>query len=388
MSEQHPTRFYEFGPFRLDVAEGQLWRDGEAIQLTRKSFKVLTLLVANGSHVVDKNELMEKVWPDTFVEENRLADNISTLRKLLGDDPRSPSYIRTVPGRGYRFVADVRQVDDDAVVLVERTRTHVVIQEDRESRLAAADTDARASREESVDRALPPSNGHFGEISLNECDFNNLKFINFRGMQADVISFKDNKGISKPSLIVDRMSFKLIRPVNVQQLQFLFGRYDPEFYTNLEASFRASGYPDEADNVFVAKKRAERREKCPNIWRLCESRGGYFWNLFQDVLAGYGKRLQYLLFWSLGFLIIGTIVFRSERGMRTKDWDDTRYYAGKYRAFWYSLDLFLPIIKLGEADIWTPRDNRRWAILYKKIHIIIGSLFVPIGLAAWTGIIK
>lgn len=156
MSEQHPTRFYEFGPFRLDVAEGQLWRDGEAIQLTRKSFKVLTLLVANGSHVVDKNELMRKVWPDAFVEENRLADNISTLRKLLGDDPRSPSYIQTVPGRGYRFVADVRQVNDDAVALVERTRTHVIIQEDSESRLAAADTDARASREESVDRALPP----------------------------------------------------------------------------------------------------------------------------------------------------------------------------------------------------------------------------------------
>ena len=56
---------------------GQLWRDGEAIQLPPKSFKVLTLLVANGSHVVDKNELMEKVWPDAFVEENRLADNIS-----------------------------------------------------------------------------------------------------------------------------------------------------------------------------------------------------------------------------------------------------------------------------------------------------------------------
>ncbi|HKP36443.1 MAG TPA: hypothetical protein VJT71_06265 [Pyrinomonadaceae bacterium] len=74
--------------------------------------------------------------------------------------------------------------------------------------------------------------------------------------------------------------------------------------------------------------------------------------------------------------------------MRTKDGKDAADYAEKYHPFWYSLDLFLPIIKLGEADLWTPRDDRRWAILYKKIHIIIGSLFVPIGLAAWTGIIK
>ena len=74
--------------------------------------------------------------------------------------------------------------------------------------------------------------------------------------------------------------------------------------------------------------------------------------------------------------------------MRTKDGKDTENYEGKYNAFWYSLDLFLPIIKLGEADVWTPKDNRRWANLYRKVHIIIGSLFVPIGLAAWTGIIK
>src|SRR5687767_13423884 len=113
MSERLPTRLYEFGAFRLDAAEGQLWRDGKEIQLTQKSFKVLTLLVANRGHVLDKNELMEKVWPDAFVEENRLADNVSTLRKLLGDDPRAPRYIRTVAGRGYRFIAEVREVRDD-----------------------------------------------------------------------------------------------------------------------------------------------------------------------------------------------------------------------------------------------------------------------------------
>ncbi len=74
--------------------------------------------------------------------------------------------------------------------------------------------------------------------------------------------------------------------------------------------------------------------------------------------------------------------------MRIKDEKDAPHYAGRYNAFWYSLDLFLPIIKLGEADVWTPKDNRRWALFYRKVHIITGSLFVPIGLAAWTGIIK
>jgi DNA-binding winged helix-turn-helix (wHTH) protein/TolB-like protein/tetratricopeptide (TPR) repeat protein len=133
MSEQFPECCYEFGPFSLDTAEGQLWRDGEEIQLTRKSFKVLMLLVENSGHVLDKNELMEKVWPDTFVDENRLADNISTLRKLLGDDPKAPTYIRTISGRGYRFVADVRELvreDGEVMVMTEQSRAHIVIEED------------------------------------------------------------------------------------------------------------------------------------------------------------------------------------------------------------------------------------------------------------------
>ncbi len=110
--------------------------------------------------------------------------------------------------------------------------------------------------------------------------------------------------------------------------------------------------------------------------------------MFKDMLAGYGKSLKNLLYWSLGFLLVGTLVFRSEKGMRLKDEKDAPHHAGRYHAFWYSLDLFLPIIKLGEADVWTPKDNRRWALFYRRVHIIIGSLFVPIGLAAWTGIIK
>jgi hypothetical protein len=176
--------------------------------------------------------------------------------------------------------------------------------------------------------------------------------------------------------------------VNWEKLQLIFSHYDPELYTGLENSFRTHGYAAEADNVFIARKQDERRQTCQDFLRNCDSRGAFAWSLFQEKLMGYGKKLQYLLGWSLVFLVLGTFVFRKERGMRTKQEKDAEGHKGRYNAFWYSLDLFLPIIKLGEADVWTPKDYRRWANLYRKVHIIIGSLFVPIGLAAWTGIIK
>ena len=126
-------RWYEFGPFRLAPEEGQLRRGAEEVPLAQKSFKVLLLLLENGGRVVDKAELMEKVWPDTFVDENRLADNISTLRKALGDDPKSPRYIKTVTGRGYRFIADVREMLEDVPAVFERTRAKIVFEENQET---------------------------------------------------------------------------------------------------------------------------------------------------------------------------------------------------------------------------------------------------------------
>lgn len=99
---------YEFGPFRLDVAERQLFRDGAPVPLTIKAFEVLHLLVRNSDRTVTKEEFMSEVWAETVVEEGNLTDNISTLRQALADDAREPKYIRTVPKRGYRFVAEVR----------------------------------------------------------------------------------------------------------------------------------------------------------------------------------------------------------------------------------------------------------------------------------------
>src|ERR687887_1575061 len=100
---------YEFGPFRLDVTDRLLLRDEEHIPLTPKAFETLLALVEHGGHIIDKDELMKKVWPNTFVEEVNLAKNVSSLRKILGED-QSEHYIETIPKRGYRFVAGVREV--------------------------------------------------------------------------------------------------------------------------------------------------------------------------------------------------------------------------------------------------------------------------------------
>ena len=96
---------YEFGNFRIDVAECTLLQDGQPVPLTPKAFDTLLLLVENRGRLLDKELMMERLWPGTFVEEANLANNISLLRKALGD---SANLIQTVPRRGYRFIGEIR----------------------------------------------------------------------------------------------------------------------------------------------------------------------------------------------------------------------------------------------------------------------------------------
>lgn len=97
--------FYEFGPFHIDTGERVLYRASEMIPVTPKAVDTLLALVANSERVLEKDELMKMVWPDTFVEEGALAKNISALRKALGSGADDSQYIATIPKRGYRFVA-------------------------------------------------------------------------------------------------------------------------------------------------------------------------------------------------------------------------------------------------------------------------------------------
>ncbi len=106
---------FEFGPYRLDAAERSLQRSGQPVTLTPKALDVLSVLVRNAGAVVEKDRLLEAVWPNTFVEEGILAVNVATLRKALQDGD-GHSYIETVPRRGYRFVAEVRRPETSSRV--------------------------------------------------------------------------------------------------------------------------------------------------------------------------------------------------------------------------------------------------------------------------------
>ena len=102
-----PSSDYQFGPFRLELTERRLTREGQAIALRTKVFDTLRVLVEHSGRLLTKHELMQAIWADTSVEENNLNHNISTLRRALGEQVTGQRYIETVPRVGYRFVADV-----------------------------------------------------------------------------------------------------------------------------------------------------------------------------------------------------------------------------------------------------------------------------------------
>jgi DNA-binding winged helix-turn-helix (wHTH) protein/tetratricopeptide (TPR) repeat protein len=127
------NQIYEFGAFRIDAARRLLLRDGTVVPLTPKAFDTLVVLVENSARVLEKEELMKMLWPDSFVEERNLTVNISSLRKALGESASDHRYIVTVPGRGYRFVADVKELPRGAAdLLVERhTRSRITIKDEQ-----------------------------------------------------------------------------------------------------------------------------------------------------------------------------------------------------------------------------------------------------------------
>ncbi|MBD0325867.1 MAG: transcriptional regulator, partial [Pyrinomonadaceae bacterium] len=152
MTKNH-KHFYEFGNFRIDVTERTLLGREGIISLTPKAFDTLLLLVENSGRVLGKQELMEKVWPESFVEENNLAQNISALRKALGKEEEGAKYIETVPKRGYRFRAEVRETWDEDVELIvrEQTTRSILIEEDD----GAGVEDELSESPKLVEKAIP-----------------------------------------------------------------------------------------------------------------------------------------------------------------------------------------------------------------------------------------
>jgi TolB-like protein/Tfp pilus assembly protein PilF len=131
---------YLFGPFRLDVVERQLLRDGRHVPLTSKVFDILLLLVQNSGRVVHKEELMQQIWPDIIVEENNLTVNMSALRKALGKRDSGPEYIETVPRRGYRFISVVEKVQDESDSLWDARHSSVAVEEKTSAREQVANS--------------------------------------------------------------------------------------------------------------------------------------------------------------------------------------------------------------------------------------------------------
>jgi Tol biopolymer transport system component/DNA-binding winged helix-turn-helix (wHTH) protein len=136
MSKQN-KRIFEFGPFIIDTFNRQLRREGEVVPLKAKAVDTLLMLIESRGDVVEKDDLMKALWPDSFVEEANLTQNIYTLRKALGET----GYIETIPRRGYRFVAAVSERDDappDVIVIKERTTARVSYEEDDDGQEDAA----------------------------------------------------------------------------------------------------------------------------------------------------------------------------------------------------------------------------------------------------------
>ena len=111
--------FYECGPFRLEPAEHRLTREGSPVSLSPKAFELLVFLIRNQGRLVTKEQIMQAVWPSSFVEEANLTVSISVLRKVLGEKESDLRYIETVPKKGYRFTAVVKEIESPQKVLMQ-----------------------------------------------------------------------------------------------------------------------------------------------------------------------------------------------------------------------------------------------------------------------------
>ncbi|MBI3949046.1 MAG: tetratricopeptide repeat protein [Acidobacteria bacterium] len=204
------NHLYEFGPFRLDPLKRVLLREGAPVPLPPKVFDTLLVLVENRGRVLDKDELMNTLWPDTIVEEGNLKVNISHLRKALGESATSHQYIVTIPGRGYRFVAAVTEVWENGVELVlERESSgRIVIEEnnteDREWRI----------EDDSPSRS-----------SILDSRFSILGFVLLIGLAAAVVylwSLRPSKP-SAPPLAVKSIAVLPFKPLRAEESEAYLG---------------------------------------------------------------------------------------------------------------------------------------------------------------------
>jgi hypothetical protein len=157
--------------------------------------------------------------------------------------------------------------------------------------------------------------------------------------------------------------------------------FNANVYENLEAFFMRQGAPDWADKVFVSRKVRQRKEVLSRI----EHFPSYLGNIFLYIFVHYGRSPERAFGWGVLIVLIGCIVFRKREGMELQSPSDS---PPRYHPLWYSFDLFLPFVNLQSAGVWMPRQDRKFARHYMRVHTLLGWLLIPVGLAALTGIIK
>src|SRR5688572_25853076 len=123
------TRGISFAEFKLELDRRRLLRQGEPLTINAKTFDLLTFLVENNGRVVSKDEILESVWAGQFVEEANLSVQVSALRKALGEKKDAPRFLITVPGKGYKFVADLTEPTDE-VIIENRTIERIILEEE------------------------------------------------------------------------------------------------------------------------------------------------------------------------------------------------------------------------------------------------------------------
>jgi uncharacterized protein YjbI with pentapeptide repeats len=152
--------------------------------------------------------------------------------------------------------------------------------------------------------------------------------------------------------------------------------YSMDIYTRLAGFYRRDGYPRQANQFYIAQKRRERTEVLHGANRA--------WSLFLDVFVGYGRSPERAFLWSLVIVLFGTVVFRPKH-MEPRN---PGLSVDAFSPFWYSLDLFLPLVKLQDADFWKPREHSRLPRFWSRFHTMLGWALIPIAVAAWTGMLE
>ena len=208
--------------------------------------------------------------------------------------------------------------------------------------------------------------GHFNTLDLTDAvwpdrDYGEWLWLNGMAYQR-VIAGAEKDSWSNLLQLVDRAAHR--------------SAYSTDIYSGLVDFYRREGYPRQANQFFIAQKRREREEVLQGV-QWC-------WSLFLDWFVGYGRSPERALFWSTSVVLLGVVVFRPHR-MEPRT---TNLKADHYSALWYSIDLFLPLIKLQDAELWKPRDEARFARFWSRFHTMLGWALIPIAVAAWTGMLE